>query len=212
MRPPLPFKRALFLGAHTDDEFGCAGTLLRLIEGGSEVFFHAFSTCEESVPDGFERDVLAREVLEATAALGIKRDNVRVGKYRVRHFPAARQEILEELVRMGREIKPDVVFVPALSDIHQDHHVVAMEGLRAFKYTSILGYELPMNSVTFAHAGFVSLEERHVAGKLLALGCYKSQNFRPYVSADFVQGLARVRGVQAGVSLAEAFEVIRVNF
>lgn len=212
MHTDLPFKRVLFLGAHTDDEFGCTGTLLRLLEAGAEVTYNVFSICEESVPDGLERDILSREVVEATKTIGLSPTRVHVGRYPVRHFPAVRQQILEELVRLGRELRPDLVLVPALSDIHQDHHVVAEEGLRAFKFSSVLGYELPMNSLTFSHACFVGLDERHLERKMSALRCYRSQAFRPYVSEDFVRGLARVRGVQAGTGFAEAFEVLRMTF
>ncbi len=172
MRKNLPFKRVLFLGAHTDDEFGCTGTLLRLMEEGAAVTYNVFSICEESVPDGLERDVLAHEASEATRVLGLTPGNVCVGRYPVRRFPAVRQEILEDLVRIRRELEPDLVLVPALSDIHQDHHVVAEEGLRAFKFSSVLGYRLPMDSLTFSHACFASLFERHIEKKLAALRCY----------------------------------------
>ena len=36
-------RRALVLGAHTDDEFACAGTIARLVESGSEVHLATFS-------------------------------------------------------------------------------------------------------------------------------------------------------------------------
>ena len=49
-------QRALVLCAHTDDEFGCAGTMVRLTEIGAQVRYLALSRCEESVPAGFARD------------------------------------------------------------------------------------------------------------------------------------------------------------
>jgi N-acetylglucosamine malate deacetylase 1 len=204
------FKRALVLAAHTDDEFGCAGTMVRLLDAGVEVHYAAFSTCEESVPEGFPRDVLAHEVQRAAATVGIARERVTVLGYRVRHFPSERQAILEDLVRMRRQLEPDLVLLPALADIHQDHHVIAMEGLRAFKFSTVFGYELPMNTISFQHACFVALTENELAKKVAMLQAYESQQFRPYCSADFVRGLARVRGVQAGTQYAESFEVLRL--
>ncbi len=206
----LPFKRALVLAAHTDDEFGCSGTMVRLLESGAEVFYAAFSTCAESVPEGYPKDVLAKEVLLATRLLGLQPPNVSVYDFRVRHFPAHRQEILEELVQIRKRLEPDLVMLPALSDLHQDHHVIAEEGLRAFKFSCLLGYELPMNTVAFQHACFVSLEEPHVKRKVDSLAAYRSQSFRPYSTEAFIRGLAKVRGVQAGVEFAEAFEVLRL--
>lgn len=202
-------RRVLFLGAHTDDEFGCSGALARFASEGDEVHYAAFSPCEESVPEGLPRDVLRHESLAAARSLGIPEPNWRVYDFRVRHFPARRQEILEELVRLRRQVEPDLVLVPASSDIHQDHQVVSREALRAFKHSTVLGYELPMNTITFQHACFVSLSAGQLDAKLASLACYRSQQFRSYTDEGFVRGLARVRGVQAGVEFAEAFEVLR---
>lgn len=204
------FRRVLVLGAHTDDEFGCAGTVIRLVEAGAAVRYLALSTCEASVPEGFPKDVLAHECRSCTAALGIAPEQVELGPFEVRHFPRDRQAILERLVALRRAYDPDLVLLPASSDTHQDHAVVAQEGFRAFKHASLLGYELPQNLVTFQHTAFVTLDERVLGRKLEALAAYRSQAFRPYATEAFVRGLATVRGVQCGAAFAEAFEVVRL--
>jgi LmbE family N-acetylglucosaminyl deacetylase len=181
-----------------------------MVEAGTEVFYACFSSCEESVPEGFDRDVLKREVVRAIAVLGIKPECFTLFSLPVRHFPAHRQEILEELITLRKRIEPDLVFVPALSDIHQDHGIIAHEGLRAFKHATVLGYELPMNTITFQHACFVQLDARHMERKIAHLECYQSQRHRPYAQPDFLRALATVRGVQINADAAEAFEVIRL--
>jgi LmbE family N-acetylglucosaminyl deacetylase len=201
--------RALVLGAHADDEFGCAGTIPRMVESGAEVHYACFSSCEESVPEGWDRDVLRREVRDAVKLLSIPEQNFYLFDFRVRHFPAHRQELLEELVKLRKRIDPQLVFVPAMSDMHQDHGVVAREGLRAFKHASVLGYELPMNTISFQHACFIRLEERHLQVKIDHAAAYRSQAFRSYLQPEFIRSLALVRGVQINQPAAEAFEVIR---
>lgn len=203
-------ERALVLAAHTDDEFGCAGLVGRLVEQGTAVHLATFSWCEESVPEGYARDVLKEESTAAAAVLGVAPDRFRLYDFQVRHFPAHRQEILEELVVLRRTIDPDLVLLPSSSDIHQDHQVITAEGVRAFKNATILGYELPMNTISFRHACFVPLEERHLAIKVAHAACYASQQHRPYMNPEFLRGLARVRGVQVNRPAAEAFEVIRM--
>jgi LmbE family N-acetylglucosaminyl deacetylase len=205
----LPFQKALILAAHTDDEFGCSGTIARMVEEGVEVHCATFSRCEESVPAGFAPDTLEREWRQATARLGIAAQNLRLFPFRVRHFPAFRQDILELLIRLRAEIQPDIVLLPSLTDMHQDHHTIAEEGLRGFKHCTVLGYELPMNTVTFEHACFVRLEEPHLQAKIASMMCYESQAFRIYRDPEFLRGLARVRGVQIDARYAEAFEVLR---
>jgi LmbE family N-acetylglucosaminyl deacetylase len=203
-------ERALVLAAHTDDEYGCAGLIGRLVEQGTEVHVAAFSWCEESVPEGFARDVLKGESRAAMAVLGVPLERFRLYDYRVRHFPTHRQDILEDLVRLRREVDPDLVLVPSSSDIHQDHGVISAEGVRAFKHATILGYELPANTISFQHACFVPLEERHMALKAAHAACYTSQASRAYIRPEFLRSLATVRGVQINQPAAEAFEVIRM--
>ena len=204
------FRRVLVLCAHTDDEFGCAATVVRLAEAGAEVRYLALSTCEASVPEGFAQDVLAHECRACTAALGLLPEHVEFGDFPVRYFPRDRQAILERLVALARTYEPDLVLLPASSDTHQDHAVVHQEGFRAFKHATLLGYELPQNLVTFHNSAFVAFDERVLRRKLDALGAYASQGFRPYSSEAFIRGLATVRGVQCRAPFAEAFELVRL--
>lgn len=210
MTGKLHFERALVLAPHTDDgEFGCGGTIARLVEEGSEVTYVAFSAAEKSVPKEFPDDVLRSEVKEATAALGIPESHLRIGHFEVRDFPRVRQELLDWMIRLRDEIRPDVVYLPSAHDIHQDHAQIHAEGLRAFKGTTMLGYEVPWNNLVFETTAFVRLDERHVAKKVAALACYRSQASRPYANEETIRAQARLRGTQAGCRYAETFQVIR---
>lgn len=205
------YNNILVLAPHTDDgELGVGGTISRLIEEGANVYYSAFSTAEQSVPEGFEKDILKKEVRKATAKLGIKEENLFVYNYEVRKLNYSRQEVLEDMIKLKRQIKPDLVFMPSLHDIHQDHTTIAQEGLRAFKTATILGYELIWNNLSFDTTSFVKLEERHIRAKCNALQEYKSQGQRPYMSEDFIFSLAKTRGIQIGCEYAEAFEVVRL--
>src|SRR5207302_11020830 len=153
------WKRVLVLAPHTDDgEFGCGGTMARLVEEGADVRYVAFSIATKSLPEGFAADTLAREVREATAELGIPEGNLTVHDFDVRTFPERRQDILELLIVLWEDWRPDAVFQLSLRDIHQDHQVIAAEGMRAFKRTTILGYEIPWNNFDFAYQAYASLE------------------------------------------------------
>lgn len=204
------FKRVLVLAPHTDDgELGCGSTINKFVEEGAEVTYVAFSIATRSLPAGLPPDTLAKEVAAATKILGVKKDNLILFDYDVRHFPGNRQLILEEMVKIGRKLKPDLVLQPNSNDIHQDHQVVYNEGLRAFKNTTMLGYELPWNNLSFTTNCFVRVEEKNIDKKLEALKEYKSQAHRKYLNEGFIKGLAQTRGTQIGADWAEAFEVIR---
>jgi N-acetylglucosamine malate deacetylase 1 len=204
------FSNVLVLAPHTDDgEFGCGGTIARLVEQGARVSYVAFSTATRSVPAGFPRDVLSREVRAATATLGIPEADLHVFDFEVRTFPTVRQEILERMIVLNSEIAPDCVLMPALNDVHQDHHTIAEEGLRAFKRTTVLGYEIPWNNFTFNHQVYVTLESRHIDLKVAALNCYESQQHRNYAREDYIRNLAFTRAIDVGRELAEVFELYR---
>lgn len=206
----LNFKRALILAPHTDDgEFGCGGTIAKMIEEGTEVFLVAFSSCEKSVPKEFPSNILVDELKKATAVLGIPPENLILLNYEVRIFPELRQEILQEIIDLRNKINPDVVFMPSLDDVHQDHLTIAQEGLRAFKFCTVLTYEMPWNNLHFTTSSFVILGERHIQKKVLALKEYKSQAHRPYSNEEFIRSLARTRGVQINTKYAETFNILR---
>ena len=204
-------KKILVLAPHTDDgELGCGGTIAKFCEAGVEVFYAAFCLCSTSLPAHLAADTLAVECKAATASLGIKSENLILYNYEVRQLPAFRQQILDELLKLNQSVQPDLVLLPAASDVHQDHQVIHQEGLRAFKNTSFAGYELPWNNYSFSTNFFIKLTTEQLDKKIAALSCYKSQAHRNYMQPNFIESLATVRGVQCNSSKAEAFELYKM--
>lgn len=205
------YKKVLILAPHTDDgELGCGGTISRFIEGGHDVYYIAFSACKQSVLSHFPEDILTNEVKQATSVLGIKPENLILLDYEVRTFNYRRQEILDDILKIKNAISPDIVFMPTLTDIHQDHFTIANEGVRAFKFSTIYCYELPWNNFSFNSSCFFTLTKVQLNKKILAMAQYESQAHRPYANENFITSLATVRGVQGGQKYAEAFELIRL--
>lgn len=206
--------RVLFLAPHTDDvELGCGATLARCLEESSSVDVAVFSSAADSLPAGFSEDHLKTEFFEAMSSYDIPASRLHVYDYKVRRLNYHRQEVLEDLVSLRNRLSPTLVFTPSGGDVHQDHEIVHKESLRAFKTVTMLGYELPWNHFHFESRVFVSVSPEHLAAKLRALAAYKSQmeKNRRYFDPDFITGLARVRGLQQGVQLSEAFELITLK-
>jgi LmbE family N-acetylglucosaminyl deacetylase len=207
----IAWERVLVLAPHTDDgEFGCGGTMVRLVEAGVDVRYVAFSIATKSLPDGFPPDTLAREVKEATTELGIPAESLTVHDFEVRTFPDRRQDILELLIGLWEEWKPDAVFQPSLHDVHQDHQVIAAEGLRAFKRTTVLGYEIPWNNFDFSYQAYFALTEAQIERKVAALTKYASQQHRRYSDPEYIRNVARTHGINVNREYAEVFQVYRV--
>ena len=150
------------------------------------------------------------EVKASAKEMGILEKNLFIFKYPVRRFNEHRQDILEDMVLLNKKIRPDIVIMPGENDVHQDHFVIAQEGKRAFKKSSMLAYEMVWNNFESETTFFVKLDKGHIDKKIRALGCYESQKaIRNYVNEEFVRSLACVRGVQISTEYAEAFKVIR---
>jgi N-acetylglucosamine malate deacetylase 1 len=204
-------KKILVLAPHTDDgELGCGGTIAKFRNENVEVHYAAFSVCKKSLPPEFTEDTLEKECKRAIQKLGMHTGKLMLYDFEVREFWQKRQEILEELVSLKKYILPDLVFVPSITDIHQDHRVVHEEAVRAFKHSTILGYELPWNQTDFSAKAFIKISEKELNQKIEALNEYRSQANRSYMDKDFIRSLAKVRGVQCNSEYAEAFEVIKL--
>lgn len=203
--------KILVLSPHTDDgELGCGASVAKLIRQGKEVIYVAFSACEQSVLPEFHKDILIQEVKAATKELGILPENLILHRFEVRTFNYHRQEILDLLIQLREEYKPDTVLIPSLNDIHQDHKTIAEEALRAFKFHNVISYELPWNNLNFNTCAFEIVEEQDVLCKINALKQYQSQSHRPYANEEFLRSQLRMRGVQVARRYAEVFEVVRL--
>jgi N-acetylglucosamine malate deacetylase 1 len=86
------------------------------------------------------------------------------------------------------------------------------KGVRAFKKTNILGYELPWNNLSMENKCFIEVQEQDYQNKIDAIKEYKSQSFRNYINDEYIRSLMIVRGKQIDFDLAESFEVIRLIF
>lgn len=203
-------ENVLILAPHTDDgEFGCGGTMARLLEEGHEIFYVAFSICRDSVPKGEREDILDIELHKAMSVFGIDNEHTIVLDYPVREFTKHRQDILDDMLRITKRVSPQKIFAPSIQDIHQDHHVIAEEAMRAFKKVTLYAYEVPWNNFTFSNQAYFKLEKRHVEIKRRAIECYETQKHKPYASEEFTYGQMKVHGVQVECEYAEVFEVVR---
>lgn len=207
----LNIKKVLILSPHTDDaELGCGGFISKLKFKGCELFYVAFSNCDESLPYGFPSKTLLKECFKSTNQIGIKKKNVRILDYPVRKFDKHRQEILEILIKLKNKISPDLILTPCSSDIHQDHLVIHNETIRAFKRNTILGYELPWNCLKSNSTFHVSLSNKNVIQKIESLKCYISQKKKIYFDEKVIKSQLRLNGSFVNQDYAEKFEPIKI--
>ena len=205
-------KNILIISPHTDDaELGCGSTLFKLNKKGYNLHYVAFSSCEDSVPKKFDKNILRNEVVKSTKILGIQNKNLEVLNFKVREFDKHRQEILDIIINYKKKINPFIIFTTSINDIHQDHKVIYEESIRAFKSENLLSYEIPWNTKNFKPNLYVEIKMYEVLKKIKSLSQYKSQKFRKYFDNDFIKSQLLFRGIQSKFKFAEAFEIINFN-
>ena len=198
-------RKILAISPHIDDvELGAGATVYRLAKT-NEVHYVGLS-----LPPLVDCATFMREFEESSNILGLSRDRMYLKQYDPRDLFSTRSEILQLFYDLARDIRPDLVLCPNGKDIHQSHEVVYAEARRAFKFSTIFGYELPWNSLDFSMDVFITLTKEEVDAKVAAINAFRTQKSRLFFSNDIVGDLARVRGKQVGREYAECFELVRM--
>ncbi len=199
-------KRIFFLGAHPDDiELGC-GALIAQIAGKSEILCITLSDNQKNPA----LKNLVSEHYRSMAILGVPKEKIIISTFETRRFPHFRQEILEYLFDLNRQYEPEIVFVHTRADLHQDHSTVTDETLRAFRGTSILGYDVIRSSYGFFPSFLVEVTEKDVDLKIKALAEYKTYLDKYYFKPEVTRATLIRHGVIAERPYAEGFDILRI--
>jgi LmbE family N-acetylglucosaminyl deacetylase len=195
----------LAIAPHIDDVELGAGATIHKLSRNNRVHYVGLS-----LPPLVERGTFLAEFRASVGHLGIDPARILLRDYDPRDLFDSRGEILQLFYDLNRDLSPDLVLIPNSKDIHQSHEVVHAEARRAFKFHTLLGYELPWNNIEFSMNVFLTLEKENVDAKVAAINEYRTQKGRIFFSNDIVGDLARVRGKQIGHQYAECFELVRL--
>lgn len=199
-------RKVCFIGAHPDDiEIG-AGALIAHISKDTEVYCITLSDNQKNP----ELKSVVDELKNSMSLLGIEKDNIIIGKFTTRNFQHERQEILEFLIEFNRKIQPDIVFTHSRSDIHQDHSTVTEEVLRAFRGTSVFGFDVIRSSYGFFPEFLVEVNETDVEKKIAALAEYKTYANKYYFDPNTTRAILVRNGAIAERQYAEGFDILRI--
>jgi LmbE family N-acetylglucosaminyl deacetylase len=199
-------KKVCFIGAHPDDiELGC-GAFISNILGKTDILCVTLSDNQKNP----SLKHLTEEHHRSMAVLGVPRDHVKLESFVTRRFPELRQDILEYLYQLNREYRPDIVITHTRSDIHQDHQQTTEEVLRAFRGTTVLGFDALRSSYGFFPHFLAEVTEQDVERKIKALAEYTTYNEKYYFSADVLRSTLIRHGALAELPFAEGFDILRI--
>jgi LmbE family N-acetylglucosaminyl deacetylase len=216
--------RVLIIAAHMDDEvLGMGGTIAKHVAAGDAVT--VCIVCKRAYDHRFDPAVIEQEKDACRAAAAI------LG-YTDPRFLDLRDELLDErlldvivpLEAVVVSVKPDVVYTHHRGDTNQDHRatflasLVACRRISAHAVPRLVCYEVlsstdqapPFPEWAFQPNFFVDVEP-FVARKVAAMQAYQRElrEFPHPRSARGIEVLAAKRGMEVGLTAAEAFAVIR---
>jgi LmbE family N-acetylglucosaminyl deacetylase len=161
-----------------------------------------------------QKNPLLRDVVDehyqSMAVLGVPKEKVLVKSFETRNFARDRQQILEFLYELNRSYRPAMVFTHSQADMHQDHGVVTMETLRAFRGTTVLGFDVLRSSHGFFPHFLVEVTEHDVDCKLEALSKYRTYADKYYFSPEVTRSALIRQGALAELPYAEGFDILRI--
>ena len=197
----------LAISPHPDDlEYGSAGTLIKLAEKGHKIHLLVLTGGEQG------GDVEVRKKEQKRVAQYLHAD-LYWGNSIDTEIPL-NKSLIDSIEKFILSIKPDITFVPAFNDTHQDHRKVSQATTTATRYLkNVLFYEGP-TTTEFTPTIFENIEDV-LEDKLQLLALHESQVTRTNVSGmsiiDFAKATATFRGFQNRCKYAEGFMPLRMS-
>lgn len=207
----------LIFAPHNDDEvLGAGGTICKLADEGHNVI-----VCE--VTSGPKYKMMQEEAGRAHRCLGVNQ-SIFLNLPFVRLKSIETVEINKSISDVVNKIKPEMVFVPFIGDMHIDHREVTESVLVAvrpvnnstvktiymYETLSETGWNIPNSERSFMPDTWFDISV-YLNKKLDAMKCYESQ-IKEYPNPRSIEGikaLSMYRGSTVGVEYAECFMTVR---
>jgi LmbE family N-acetylglucosaminyl deacetylase len=153
-----------------------------------------------------ERAREAHASAEAFLGSDVLRD-IRVFQFRDGFLPWLGIEVKEAFEKIKTDTAPDLIFTHFREDRHQDHRAVCELTWNTWRDHAIFEYEIPKYDGDLSQPNtFVVLNSMQVERKIdFLMEHFGTQRSKRWFTPETFRALMRVRGIEAGVEMAEAF-------
>lgn len=206
----------LILSAHPDDEVLGMGATIKKLSKKNKIFLCVVS---EGATAQYKKKKMITVRRNACKKAG---KILGISKFKFLNFPDLRLdsiphiEINIEVEKIVREFKPEIIYTVPPNDLNADHRVVFESALivgRPLTGTvkKIISYEVCTIVRTPFEPNIYENVEKEIKYKLNAFKAFKSEvrEFPHSRSLRAIENLATQRGIESGLSKAEAFQLIR---
>jgi len=216
----------LIIVSHSDDEsISMAGTICKHVNKGDKVYVMSMtdgvSSRDEIIKDSIKK---RREAsIKASKILGFEwGECFNFGDNLMDKYPLL--DVVKAIEINKQNYKPSIVYTHSISDLNIDHRVVANAALTAFRpqpmeicreirlfeIASATDYGNSAITGSFSPNLFVDISDHWDSKKeALIAYCDEMRDYPHSRSIEGIKNLAKIRGNQVGLYLAEAFQVIR---
>jgi len=227
--------KILVVVAHPDDEvLGIGATIHRLsTEYESDIRVVILGEGLTSRADKRDTEKWKKELEKHKENIFAAKDILRYGSIGIYHFPDNRFDAVEllDIVKVVEKEKqifvPDIIFTHHYGDLNIDHRrtfeavITATRPMKHENVKAVVCFETP-SATEWNYGGdsyfvpnfWIEIGEEDLKAKQIAMDAYEfeSRKYPHPRSAKALKALAQKRGVEAGMSLAEAFFIARYNF
>lgn len=214
--------KVLVIAVHPDDEtLGCGGTLLRHKAEGDEIYWLIVTTNDKkySAERNAHRDEMVKKAAELYGFDGVYEASLPTTMLDTLDV----NTIVEQINKVYNEVKPNIVYMNYISDVHSDHKAAfdaAYTCTRSFRKPFIekiymiealseTEFAPAISATSFCPNVFVDITD-YIEKKLEIMALYDTEMMQEPLprSLSSIRALARVRGSRAGVLYAEAFQLL----
>ena len=216
-------KKILVIAPHPDDEtIGCGGTILRHIKNGDKV--SCIFVTKKKKNNKWPEKVVKKKEEEILKVKNFYKFNFfkRLDFLPTQLDKISFNKLVFEFSELFSVIKPEVIYIPYINDIHTDHKIVSKAVMSSAKWFRLNSIKQINMYETISETNFNFMEEKSfqpnlfidiskfLEKKIKICNFYKTE-FRKHPfprSKESIKALAILRGSQSGYKAAESFKVV----
>ena len=213
--------KVLILAVHPDDEtLGCGGTLLKHKDNNDEIHF-LIATSIDKTHDYYEKR--EKEIEKVSDLYGFNSvHNLRLKTMRVDQYSMS--ELVVKISNFINKIKPNIIYLPFLHDVHSDHRQIfeaAFSCTKSYRYPflkkiymmetlSETEFAPNLTHSSFCPNVFVDIT-KYIEKKIEIMNVYQSEiDKHPFPRSEKnIKALATFRGASCGSEYAESFMLLK---
>ena len=215
--------KILIIAPHPDDEsLGCGGTILRHKDNNDELYWLIVTGIDKE--HGWNKDQIKKrneEIKQVQEVYKFKKTyNLALPTKRIDLIPIS--EMINSIGKVINEIKPEILYIPFIADVHTDHQIIVKAVnacIKWYRYPSVkkvLSYET-LSETDFNYSSNQKFQpnyyidiSKYIKQKIDICKIYDGEiSNHPFPRSEKnIKALSLLRGGQSGFKAAEAFQLI----